>query len=73
MPAHELPGGEENAANDNHLKNWYTKEQAMEFLRVGRSTFDAYRNTYGLKCSQVGGIVRVHIDDINDFLMRYRK
>jgi hypothetical protein len=61
--------------NDNSfspLRKWYTREQAMDFLKVGRTTFYLYQKEYGLKSSLIGNIRRFYEDDINDFLMGYR-
>ena len=68
---HDLPN--EPNSFTNPLDKWYTKERAMEFLQVCRGTFEKYRDEYGLVCSQIAGITRVHVDDINDFLMSFRK
>ena len=55
------------------LKKWLTKKQAMKFLDVERTTFADYKKLHGLKTSKVRGKERVHLDDLDDFLKRYRK
>jgi hypothetical protein len=55
------------------LKGWLTKKQAMQYLNVGRTTYAQYKKLHGLKTSTIGYRERAHIDDLDEFLRRFRK
>ena len=74
MPTNnDLPTGDKKPDNNDPLRKWYTKKEAMKFFDVGKTVFYGYIKLYGLKACGIGHKKKFHVDDMNDFLMRHRK
>ncbi len=74
MPTNnDLPKGDPKQNNNDPLKKWYSKKEAMKFFDVGKTVFGDYINKYGLKSGGRGHKLKFHEDDMNDFLLRHRK
>ena len=73
MPTNnDLPKGEGKQEN-NPGKKWYTKKEAMKFLDVGKTTFYKYIKDDGLKVCGTGHKLKFLGDDLEDFLLSFRK
>ncbi len=73
MPTNnDLLNGDRRQDNNDPLKKWYTKKEAMKFFDVGKTLFNDYTKLYGLKACGIGNKKQFHIDDMNDFLLRHR-
>ncbi len=74
MPTNnDLPNGDPKQNNNDPLKKWYSKKQAMKFLDVGKTVFGDYMKKHGLKSCGLGHKLKFHEDDMNDFLLSHRK
>lgn len=49
---------------------WLTRHEAADYAKVSWRTIDRWRED-GLKASTIAGTVRIHIDDLNEFLRKH--
>lgn len=50
---------------------WLTKAEAAEYSKVHPDTIDRWRRE-GLVFSMVGGVVRIHVDDLDKFIRSHQ-
>ncbi len=51
----------------------YSTEEAAKIIGVSKKTLCGYRKNEKIEYSQIGSVVRFTMDDLNDFINKYKR